>query len=335
MLDPAVQEGTTKSREMPHAPFFTVFTPTFNRARTLHRVFDSLCSQILRDFEWVVVDDGSTDNTPELIKQWAEEATFPIRYFRQPNSGKHIAHNFAVREARGVLFAVLDSDDALETDALERIRNNWLEIPVAERARYSGLGSLCRDQQGKIIGVPFPTSPFDADFRESFFVRRRFGGEKWGVSRTDVLRQFPFPDIKGTNFVPEALTGFQMAKAYKRRYVNEVFRIYYVANENGGATLTGCDNIAKGARGRLYFYAWILNNEMEFFPRAPMPFIGAAVMLPVVARYGDVTIGEVWRQLKGWRAKALLLAASPLALALGVHYALKFPLRNNAKKIAR
>jgi glycosyltransferase involved in cell wall biosynthesis len=325
MLDPAVRVETTKSRETSGVPFFTVFTPTFNRAHTLHRVFDSLRNQTLRHFEWVIVDDGSTDNTPELVKKWVEKATFPIRYFRQPNSGKHIAHNIAVREARGVLFAVLDSDDALETDALERIRNNWLEIPGAERARYSGLGSLCRDQHGKIIGVPFPTSPFDADFRESFFVRRRFGGEKWGVSRTDVLRQFPFPDIKGTNFVPEALLGFQMAKVYKRRYVNEVFRIYYVGDEKSGGTLTGRDNIAKGARGRLHFYVWILNNEMAFFPRAPLPFIKAAAMLPVVARYGSVTIGDVWRQLKGWRAKAVFIATSPLALALWVQHWLKFP----------
>jgi glycosyltransferase involved in cell wall biosynthesis len=324
MLDPAVRVGTPKFRETADAPFFTVFTPTFNRAHTLHRVFGSLCDQSLRDFEWVIVDDGSTDNTPELIKKWTAKAAFSIRYFRQPNTGKHIAHNIAVGEARGVLFAVLDSDDALETDALERIRKNWLEIPDVEREGYSGLGSLCRDQRGKIIGVPFPTSPFDADFRESFFVRRRFGGEKWGVSRTDVLRQFPFPDIKGTNFVPEALLGFQMAKAYKRRYVNEVFRIYYVGDEKAGATLTGRDNIAKGARGRLYFYVWMLNNEMAFFPRAPMPFIKAAAVLPVVARYGGVTIGEVWRQLKAWRAKALFLAALPLALALWVRYALKF-----------
>ena len=335
MLDPAVEETITGSRETSHDPFFTVFTPTFDRAHTLHRVFESLCSQTLQDFEWLVVDDGSTDDTPELIGKWTEKATFSIRYFRQPNSGKHIAHNAAVREARGVLFAVLDSDDALEPDALERIRHKWLEIPLAERSRYSGLGSLCRDQQRRIIGVPFPASPFDADFRESFFVRRRFGGEKWGVSRTDVLRQFPFPEIKGTNFVPEALIGFQMAEAYKRRYVNEVFRIYFVGTENGGGgTLTGHENIARGARGRLYFYVWILNNEMKFFPRAPVPFIKAAAMVPVVAHYGGVPIGEVWRQLKGWRAKTLLLAAAPVALALRVRYALKVS-SNIARKVAR
>src|ERR1700736_1708087 len=95
------------------APFFTVFTPTYNRAHTLHRVFNSLKAQSFRDFEWVLVDDGSTDNTEELAELWIKTADFPIRYFWQKNSGKHIAYNFGIREARGQMFAVLDSDDAL------------------------------------------------------------------------------------------------------------------------------------------------------------------------------------------------------------------------------
>ncbi len=93
-------------------PIFTVFTPTYNRAHTIHRAFDSLRAQTLRDFEWLVVDDGSTDNTSELIASWAKVADFPIRYFKQDHSGKHIAHNLAVREARGKFFLPLASDDA-------------------------------------------------------------------------------------------------------------------------------------------------------------------------------------------------------------------------------
>src|SRR3974390_2817293 len=91
---------------------FTVFTATYNRAHTLHRVYDSLCAQTLHDFEWIVIDDGSTDNTAELIDDWAKAAQFPIRYFKQNHSGKHVAHNLAVREARGLFFLPLDSDDA-------------------------------------------------------------------------------------------------------------------------------------------------------------------------------------------------------------------------------
>ena len=91
---------------MSDAPLFTVFTPTYNRAHTLHRVYDSLRAQTLRDFEWLVVDDDSTDDTSGLIAQWIKTADFPIRYFRQAHSGKHFAHNLAVREARGKMFRV-------------------------------------------------------------------------------------------------------------------------------------------------------------------------------------------------------------------------------------
>src|SRR5215471_10000349 len=77
-------------------PLFTVFTASYNRAHTIHRVFNSLSAQTLRDFEWLVVDDGSTDRTAELIGAWTKTADFPIRYFKQEHSGKHVARNLAV-----------------------------------------------------------------------------------------------------------------------------------------------------------------------------------------------------------------------------------------------
>src|SRR5690242_10850122 len=115
--------------DMTKAPLFTVFTPTYNRAHTLHRVFDSLRAQTIRDFEWLVIDDGSVDGTSEQISEWTNTVDFPIRYFKQKNSGKHIAHNLAAREARGQFFLPLDSDDACMPDALERLSYHWNSIP--------------------------------------------------------------------------------------------------------------------------------------------------------------------------------------------------------------
>lgn len=91
-------------------PTFTVFTPTYNRAHTLLRVFSSLQAQTFQDFEWLIVDDGSTDGTEELIKHWGSESHFPVRYFKQENRGKHVAFNRGVREATGQFFLPLDSD---------------------------------------------------------------------------------------------------------------------------------------------------------------------------------------------------------------------------------
>src|SRR5258707_14117604 len=104
---------------------FTVFTPTWNRAHTLHRAYQSLHAQTFRNFEWLIVDDGSTDNTREIVEKWQAESEFPIRYIYQENQGKAAAFNRGVREAQGALFLTLDSDDACVNQALERFKYHW------------------------------------------------------------------------------------------------------------------------------------------------------------------------------------------------------------------
>ena len=300
-------------------PFFTVCTPTYNRAHTLHRAFESLCAQTFRDFEWLVVDDGSTDNTPELIATWMKTANFPIRYFRQPNSGRHIADNRLFLEARGEMIAGVDSDDALMPKTLETIHRLWLEIPESERSQFNGIVGHCCDQHGKLIGNVFPASPFDTNFREFVFSYRSFGGQKWDTGRADIARRYLCPEIVGTNRIPEGLIGLQIARSYKIRCVNEVFRIYYVDDSETGFTFTNRRNFGREAPGRLYYYLWLLNKELEYFRRAPMPFIKAAAMLPVAVLYARQSINDVWRQLENWRGKLLVIATLPLSLLLGVY----------------
>lgn len=303
---------------MHEAPFFTVFTPTYNRAHTLHRVFDSLRAQTFRDFEWLIVDDGSTDKTAELIAGWAAVADFPVRYFRQKNSGKHIAYNLAAREARGAILATLDSDDALFANSLERIHAIWNAIPDSERPAFSGIGGLCCDQNGAIIGDRFPTNPLDSNLRELVYVYR-VRGEKWGVTRTDVLRQYPFPELDGSQWLPEGLIGFKMARKYKRRYVNEVLRVYYVdESHEHGINVSSRANLAKTSRGRLYYNVWVLNNELEYFWRSPIPFLKAAVMLPIVAWISGRSLWGVFSSLERPLARTLVAAGLPMASLLYV-----------------
>ncbi|WP_083917739.1 glycosyltransferase family 2 protein [Uliginosibacterium gangwonense] len=206
-------------------PFFTVFTPTFNRAHTLLRPYESLCAQSCRDFEWLIVDDGSTDGTAQLVAGWIAEGKLPIRYIQQPNGGKHTAFNHGVREARGELFVPLDSDDWCSPDALERFAFHWQKIPVAEREGFSGVSCLCHDEHGKVVGSAFPASPLDI----KLFDLLRCGGmvgEKWGCARTEVLREYPFPEFPDEKFVPEALVWNRIACHYKIRFINEALRVY-------------------------------------------------------------------------------------------------------------
>lgn len=209
---------------------FTVCTPTYNRAHTLPRVYRSLQRQTLRDFEWLIVDDGSTDGTAELVSAWRREASFPIRYLFQENRGKHTAVNRGVREARGTLFLVLDSDDACVPTALERFKHHWESIPEEARPHYSAVTALVRDPEGEVEGTPFPESPMDSDPVEI----RRLGvrGEKWGFQRTDVMRRFPYPEIDGERFMAESIVWNRIGREFKTRFVNESLRIRYPTDDS-------------------------------------------------------------------------------------------------------
>jgi glycosyltransferase involved in cell wall biosynthesis len=294
------------------APLFTIFTPTYNRAHILHRAFDSLRAQTLRDFEWLVVDDGSTDGTDKLVAEWMQSADFPVRYLFQEHAHKHIAHNRALAEARGRFFSCLDSDDALLPDALEKLAYHWNTIPESERHAFIGVDALCCDQDGKIVGDRYPREPLDATLREQKYVYR-LRGEKWGVGLTEILRRYPFPEIPGNNYVPEGIVWLEIAKKFKSRAVNEVVRIYYFDEAEPGVTVAKKRNMAAHAVGRWHFYLWLINNDLEYFFRSPMPFLKGAVMLPIVGWYSAHTLRDSLRGLKRWSGKLMVLAALPLA----------------------
>lgn len=207
-------------------PTFTVFTPTYNRRQTLPRVFEALDAQTCKDFEWLIVDDGSTDDTAAFIATLADKANFPIRYLVQPNGGKHVAMNHGIREARGALFLPLDSDDACTPDTIETFLTHWRAIPEADRARYSGISCHCVDEAGQRIGAPLGAPHLDA---HTLDIARdpRLQGEKWGFHRTEVLRQTPFPEYPGEKSVPEGLVWDKIGMAYTIRFIDRALRIYH------------------------------------------------------------------------------------------------------------
>lgn len=203
---------------------FTVFTPTYNRAHTLHRVYESLLEQTLQDFEWLVIDDGSTDGTGELVERFKRsQSRFPVVYGVLPrNRGKHRAHNLAVSLCRGELFLVADSDDWIVPNAIERMDNHWSRLP--DTTDYCGVAGLCADRNGDVVGTRYSPAEVHSTLRERLYVHH-MKGEHWGFCRTDIARQYPFPNhIDG--FVPEGVVWLDIAKKYKDYCVNEVFRIY-------------------------------------------------------------------------------------------------------------
>ncbi len=283
-------------------PLFTVFTPTFNRADTLRRVYESLCSQTYRQFEWLVVDDGSTDATAALVDQLRRQADFPIRYFYQDHLGKHFAFNRAVREAQGDLLLNLDSDDRCVPTALERLLHHWQAIPEAQRGEYCSVTGLCADHQGRLVGDPFPRDVF-------IRYRYRVRGEKWGFVRTDVLRQYPFPEILPGQYVPECVVWSRIARRYKTRFVNEVLRIYHVDRPS----LVRGHPAGTHAAGARLQHRTVLNEEIDCLRDAPVEFCRSAVHYARFSFHLGVALRHQWDELSNVPGRVLWLAFLPVA----------------------
>lgn len=302
---------------------FTVFTATFNRAHTLRRVYDSLCSQTYRDFEWLVVDDGSTDGTRALIEAWSRQAPFAIHYVHQENRGKHVAHNRGVELARGQLFLSLDSDDSCVPQALERFKWHWDRIPAASRASFTGVTALCADQLGRVHGSRFPVDVFDSDSLEARY-RFKVTGEKWGFHRIEVVRRYPFPEIPGARHVPENLVWFQIARSYRTRYVNEVLRTYWTS-EVEGARLTSTGLSREQTAALAVLYRSLLNDHLRWFRYAPVRFLHSGLNYSRFSFASGAGILRQRRQL-GAAARVLWLATLPLGAAASVRDRYRHPL---------
>ena len=211
----------------------TVFTPTYNRAHLLPRLYESLCQQTFKDFEWVVVDDGSVDGTKRLslFLPQREGTFFPIRYFYQENGGKHRAINRGVKEANGELFLILDSDDTLPPHSLEIINRYYQQIK--DDMSFGGVCGYMAHHDGTIIGHGCDVQILDAnsiDLRFKYHVQ----GDMLEVFRTTVMRDYPFPEIDGEKFVSEALVWNRIARKYLLRVFHEV--VYFRDYIDGGLT---------------------------------------------------------------------------------------------------
>lgn len=295
------------------APTFTVFTATYNRAHTLHRVHDSLRRQTFRDFEWLVVDDGSSDGTAELVQQWQAEADFPIRYEYKPNGGKHTAWNRGVQLARGRFFLSLDSDDACVPEALQVFLEAWNGIPAGEREHFTGVCCLAADQNGHVAGDRFPQDVFDSD-SNAIRYKHRVSGEKWGFHRIEVAREFPFPEMDGVSYVPESIVWGRIAKRYKERFINRVLRIYH--QEASEASRLTVAPMWKNSAALAYGLRAALNERLQWFFHEPRYFLKTAANLSRVSWHAGQGVGEQYRQLSSAFARLLWAAMMPAGRVL-------------------
>lgn len=191
----------------------TVFTPAYNRAHTIERTYLSLAQQKCKDFVWLIVDDGSSDHTGEMVKAWQKkENGFEIRYIYKENGGMHTAHNTAYENIDTELNVCIDSDDALADDAVQKILDKWKQV---KHLGYAGMIGLDADFSGNIIGKGFPEGLKETTLMG--YYANGGAGDKKLVYRTDIINQYPeYPVFEGEKYV---------ALAYKYRLIDQKYKL--------------------------------------------------------------------------------------------------------------
>ncbi len=242
-----------------HKYLITIFTPTYNRAHTLERLYGSLQEQTFTDFEWLVIDDGSTDGTEILFEKWLKEQNpFPIHYYRKENGGKHTAINYGLDKAQGEVFFTADSDDYLTEDGLEKV-NSWVgSLPPDEN--FCGVVGNWGYSATETPNTIYKGIWRDATLLERYpeFSANPIDGERAFVFFTEVHRKYKYPEFENENFMTEAVTWNRMANdGYKIRVYNDIIYIYkFLPN---GLTLSGSKIFIDNPKG----YALWLREKAE------------------------------------------------------------------------
>lgn len=218
-------------------PFISILTPTYNRGKLLLPLYESLKNLTFEDFEWLIVDDGSEDDTEQYALSWIahniENAEFPICYIKKSNGGKHTAINRGVREANGELILILDSDDTLPSDSLATIAQYYEQCKGYKDC--AGVCGLMAHHDGQLIGTGFPKDPmYESALLFRYAEKGNVTGDLLEVYKTSVMREFPFPEIENERFCPESLVWNRIANKYKLFCFNKV--IYYRDYLEGGLT---------------------------------------------------------------------------------------------------
>ena len=227
----------------------TVFTPTYNRGYIIENLYRSLQRQTFKDFEWIVIDDGSTDDTEQLIINWMEEDNFfPIRFYKQKNGGKCRAINKGLDYAKGDLFFTVDSDDYLVDNALEKVV--FWENSIKDKTMYCGVAGNRGTSETET-----PNRPFNMPYRDAFSWEQfpeasddPLDGERADVYYTELFRKYKYPEFDGENYLIPCVPHLRMARdGYKMRFFPDI--IWVCKYREDGLTMQGNMRFIKNPRG--------------------------------------------------------------------------------------
>ena len=238
---------------------FTIFTPTFNRKELLEKLYKSLQKQTFKDFEWLIVDDGSADGTKEKVEEFLSEKKLDIKYYFKENGGKQRAYNFATDKANGELFICLDSDDEYVENGLETILKYWKKYE--KNSNIAGMGYLSTYPNGEVIGSSFPEKEMVStqfDIYNKYSVK----GDKGLMFRTEIIKKYKFPVFDDEKFITEAVVYNRICEKYKMVYVNE--KIEIKEYQEDGLTAKYNNLLLRNPKGQALYHNEINSQNLSF-----------------------------------------------------------------------
>lgn len=282
----------------------TIFTPTYNRAYCLNLGYEALQRQTCKDFKWLIIDDGSTDNTKELIDTWIAEGIVEIEYHFKENGGMHTGYNSAYELITTELNVCVDSDDYLTDDAVEKILNFWEKN---KDEKFAGIVGLDATKDGKIIGKRFPENLYSSSLEDLYHKYKVYGDKKL-VYRTEISRMYPkYPTFEGERFVPLGTLYLQIDKDFELLCLNEILCI--VEYMQDGSTKNIFKQYTRHPNGFRYSRIIEMNYSNYFFARlkAIIHFISSNIQIRKLNFFEDN------------KYKLLTLFLIPLGLLLNLY----------------
>lgn len=286
----------------------TIFTPTYNRAYTLHKCYESLNRQTCKNFKWLIVDDGSKDNTKELVESWINEGKVNIKYYYQKNQGMHGAHNTAYELIDTELNVCIDSDDYMSDDAVEKILNFWKKN---KRKDIAGIMALDMYTDGNIIGTKFPKGLKESSYFD-IYNKYRVKGDKKLIYRTDLIKANPYPIFEGEKYVGLAYKYAKLDEKYNLLLMNEVICI--VEYMTDGSSLNMLSQYKNNPKGFVFIRVEDMKNSkanLNFKFKSAIHYVSSSI------------ISKNKKFLRESPCKILTLLAIPFGVILSIYINIK------------
>ncbi len=289
----------------------TVFTPTYNRARLLKRLYESLKEQSDKDFEWIIVDDGSKDNTEEVVQGFIKEKSIPIKYLKKENEGKHIAINVGCDMAEGELFFIVDSDDYIPKEAIEEVKRDWKKY--RNNTGIAGLVYLKAWENGNLMGRKLEKDEFISNHVKEYN-KGGVWGEKLKILRTEIFRKNKFPKYENEKYVGEHVLWIEVSRKYDLVYINKV--LYIAEYLEDGLTMAGRKLRIENPLGGIKGAQVLMQKDMCLKLRIKNNLLYSAYSF-----FAEKSIKEIY---KGAVEKSLLTLELPFGYVLYRYWKKKF-----------